>query len=139
MLIYLASPYSHHDYVWRASRAGKTQDALVRLTAMGFVVFSPVALSALLVGWGSRPWDDPWWYEWSMAFLRKADEVWVLMLDDWQESVGVQAEIDEAQRVGKPVRYLDPETSEVRNEVDQPRLPGLDEPGDTQPTLEGIE
>jgi len=83
---------------------------------MGFVVFSPVALSALLVGWGSRPWDDPWWYEWSMAFLGKADEVWVLMLDGWLESKGVQDEIAKARELGKPVWYLDPETSEVRNE-----------------------
>lgn len=33
--------------------------------------------------------------------------VWVLMLDGWRESGGVQAEIDIALRLKKPVMYLE--------------------------------
>ena len=36
------------------------------------------------------------------------DEVVVLMLDEWRENVGVQAEIRIAGEVGKEVAYLEP-------------------------------
>jgi hypothetical protein len=37
--------------------------------------------------------------------LRRCDEVVVLMLDGWERSEGVQAEIRIAEALGKPVRY----------------------------------
>ena len=40
--------------------------------------------------------------------LERSDEAVVLVLDGWQESRGVQAEIRIARELGKPVRYLDP-------------------------------
>ena len=39
--------------------------------------------------------------------LAHCEEVVVLRLDGWRESEGVQAELDAAAALGKPVRYLD--------------------------------
>ena len=61
-----------------------------------------------MAAWRVLVWNDPWWYEWSMDFLRHADEVWVLMLDGWRESTGVCDEIRVAKELGKRVRYVDP-------------------------------
>jgi hypothetical protein len=56
-------------------------------------------------------WQSVWsfWEQYDRKFLERCDEVVVLMLDGWEESVGVQAEIRIAGELGKPVRYLAPE------------------------------
>jgi hypothetical protein len=115
-LIYLASPYSHEDAYVRGNRVCEAGAAMRELTRLGHIVFSPISTSGVMVSLGVLSWDDPWWYEWSMAFLRRADECWVLMTDGWEESVGVENEMEYAAEHGMPVRYVDPETLEVRNE-----------------------
>jgi Domain of unknown function (DUF1937) len=47
------------------------------------------------------------WQQHDMAFLSVCDEVMVLKLDGWAQSVGVQAEIAAAKALGKPVSFLD--------------------------------
>ena len=49
-------------------------------------------------------WD--FWERIDRAYLARCDEVVVLMLDGWQESTGVRAEIALARDLGKPVRFL---------------------------------
>jgi hypothetical protein len=48
------------------------------------------------------------WRGQDYAFLERCDELVVLMLDGWGESVGVQGEIGIAQELGKPIRFLSP-------------------------------
>ena len=115
-LIYLASPYSHDDAYVRGNRVGEARSAARDLTRKGHIVFSPIATSGVMVSLGVRPWNDPWWYEWSKAFLARADECWVLTLDGWAESAGVENEMEYASEHGMPVRYVDPKTLEVRDE-----------------------
>jgi len=115
-MIYLASPYSHDIAAVRKRRAVAACMATGKLTDDGECVFSPIATSHTLLQVCSRPWNDPWWYEWSMGFLRHAGQVWVLMLDGWKESRGVQAEIEEAKRLGIFIRYVAPETVEMLDE-----------------------
>jgi len=43
------------------------------------------------------------------AFLEMCSEVWVLTLDGWRESEGVQAEMAMARELGKPVVVVEPE------------------------------
>jgi hypothetical protein len=52
-------------------------------------------------------------FRFSRERLGRCDEVVVLMLDGWEESIGVQAEIRIARELGKPVRYLAPELARV--------------------------
>jgi len=115
-MIYLASPFSAKDYWIRSTRVNQAENAEANLLQRGVIVFSPVASSWRLVCQSVRPWNDPWWYEWSMDFLSKADEVWVLMLDGWRESKDVQDEMSYARDRKFPIRYVDPETLEVRTE-----------------------
>ena len=53
-----------------------------------------------------RTW--PFWERFDREHLRRCDELVVLMLDGWGESVGVAAEIRIAAELGKPVRHIDP-------------------------------
>jgi hypothetical protein len=112
-MIYIASPFSDPSPTVRVSRRNAAHDAVVRLTDARHVVFSPVVISGELVIYTIITFDSAWWYEWSMDFLRAATEVWVLCIDGWKTSKGVQDEIAEALRLGKPVKYLDPDTLEL--------------------------
>ena len=74
----------------------------------GQVVFSPIVHSHPLVEYGLPPdWD--FWQRCDREHLQHCDEVFVLMLDGWRDSAGVQAEVRLAEELGKPVSYLDPE------------------------------
>jgi nucleoside 2-deoxyribosyltransferase len=106
-MIYLASPYSHLDPAVREQRFRAACQAAVALLHAGRVVFSPIAHSHPLAQHG-LPGNWQFWERYDRAFLERCDEVVVLMLDGWEESVGVQAEIRTAREFGKPVRYLAP-------------------------------
>ena len=111
-MFYLASPYSHPDVAVREQRFRDACRAAVRLIAAGHVVFSPIVHGHPLVGHG-LPGDWPFWERIDRDHLERCDEVVVLMLDGWRESVGVAAELRIAADLGKPVRYLAPGEADV--------------------------
>jgi nucleoside 2-deoxyribosyltransferase len=111
-MIYLASPYSHPDPAVREQRFRAACRAAVALLRAVQVVFSPITHSHPLAQHG-LPGNWQFWERYDRAFLERCDEVVVLMLDGWGESVGVQAEIRIAWELGKPVRYLAPELAPV--------------------------
>ena len=106
-MIYLASPYSHSDANIREQRFLDVCRMTVTLMQQGHVVFAPIVHGHPLVGHG-LPTDWPFWERFDREHLRRCDELVVLMLDGWRESVGVAAEIRIAAELGKPVRHIDP-------------------------------
>lgn len=104
-MIYLASPYSHPEVAVREQRFRDACRAFATLLASGLTVFSPIVHGHPLVDLG-LPTDWPFWERFDREHLARCDEVVVLMLDGWRESVGVAAEIRIARELGKPVRYL---------------------------------
>ena len=106
-MIYLASPYTHADAGVRKERFRAACRATAALMRQGHVVFSPIVHGHPLVAEG-LPIEWPWWERFDREHLSRCDEVVVLMLDGWETSAGVQAEIRIAEESGKPVRYLAP-------------------------------
>ena len=104
-MIYLASPYSHADPTVREHRYREACRAVVNLLQNNQCVFSPVVHSHPLVAFG-LPTDWTFWERVDREHLARCDEVLVLMLDRWETSHGVQAEIEIARELGKPVGYL---------------------------------
>lgn len=45
-----------------------------------------------------------------LTYISICDEVWVVMLPGWEESVGVTTEVQFANEKGIPVKYINPET-----------------------------
>jgi hypothetical protein len=78
------------------------------LMRAGNVVLCPVVHSHPLTAFG-LPTDWSYWERCDREFLRCCDEVVVLTLERWEQSVGVQAEIRLAAELAKPVSFLDPE------------------------------
>lgn len=107
-MIYLASPYSHPEPAVRQERFEAVCRAAAELIRQGYVVFSPIAHSHGIAQHG-LPLDWGYWERHDRRLLAACDELWVLMLDGWEDSRGVQAEVAIAQAMGKPVRFVSTE------------------------------
>lgn len=105
-IYYLASPYTHADASIRKHRAELATEAAVKLLHLGIFVFAPI------------PYNEPWekynlpgdwafWADFDKSFVERCDGgLIVLMLDGWDKSTGVTAEIEFAKSLGRPVYYV---------------------------------
>jgi Domain of unknown function (DUF1937) len=109
-MIYLASPYSHPDPAVREARFRAACQSVVALLRAGKVVFAPIVHCHPLVEYGlPTAWD--FWEPIDRTYLERCDEVTVLTLPCWEDSVGVRAEVAMARELGKLVRFLAPDSA----------------------------
>ena len=104
-MIYLASPYSDSEVAVREQRFEAACAATAALIHAGHQVYSPIVHGHPLTH-HRIPGDWTFWEPHARWHLERCDELVVLILDGWEQSKGVQAEIDRAKKLGKPVRYL---------------------------------
>ena len=107
-MIYLASPYSHPDPLARQARFDAACRAAAGMIRAGQPVFAPIIQGHPLVPYGV-PSDWSFWEPLAREYLKRCDAVFVLQLDGWRESEGVQAEIALALELRKRVYHLDAE------------------------------
>lgn len=108
--IYLASPYSSEDAKLRMYRHRLAQHFTQKHLEQGLIMFSPIVNGVALTKNDERIWGFAHWHDYDLSFLRQwATELWVMCIDGWKESVGVQEEIRTAEEIGLPVRYLEAE------------------------------
>jgi hypothetical protein len=110
-LIYIASPYSHKDQTIMDIREEMITAIAAGLTERyGYSMFLPITQSAAMARFNPNLDGafDAWKSIDEFTISDKADEVWVIMLDGWRESVGVQAEIVCADKHNVPVKFYDP-------------------------------
>jgi hypothetical protein len=109
-LTYLASPYTHSNPAVSEARyrvVTKVAAALIRFKRWN--VFSPITHSHPLHQIGNLAGDWQFWKKIDTEYIRISARLVVLMLEGWEESTGVQAEIAIAKRLKIPVHYIDPE------------------------------
>jgi len=105
--IYLASPYSSPDKTICNNRFCSACKAAAKLMQDGYNVMSPIAHSHPVSQYIGNHLDHDFWINQDLSFLDSwADEIWILMIDGWQESKGVAAEIIHAEKIGLPVKYI---------------------------------
>jgi len=85
-------------------------------TIYGVTLILPIAISASMAelcsfGTGFEHWADD-----DYTFISKSDEVWVLLANGWDKSIGVRAEIKFAKENGIPVKYINKNTLELYDE-----------------------
>lgn len=106
-LIYLASPYSHPDADVRERRFQAVCKAAGELMQLGYVVFSPIAHSHSIAALCDMPKDWAFWERQDTAILGRCSAMIVLKLDGWEQSIGIKAEVEFAQKRGIPVAWFD--------------------------------
>lgn len=108
-LIYLASPYSSRSPEVQVMRYLKARTVNARMMREGRLVYSPIAHCHAMHEYDNLPGDWQFWAKFDRAMITACDELVVLMLDGWRESIGVTAEIAIAVELGKPVSYMNEE------------------------------
>lgn len=103
--IYLASPYSHAEAEIRRLRMLAACKSAAQIMRGGDLVFSPVAHSHPVAGFGLPPeWD--YWRNWCLSFLENwATDFYILQIPGWKESIGVSAERQFAEAKKLPVTF----------------------------------
>ena len=114
-MIYLASPYSHSSAAVRDRRYKQALAATQILTGRGHVVISPIVHSHhVCMADPSLDTTYEQWRDLDETLIVASAEVWVLMLDGWRESVGIQAELELAGELARPVKWVTWPGLEVR-------------------------
>lgn len=116
-MIYLASPYSHPEPEMVQHRFEAITKIAADMTSRGLCVFSPITYGHTL--WQFKkdiPTDWRFWIDICFAYLDISQELWVVCLPGWDQSVGVKAEIERATDKGIPVIYFD-ETGAIIQET----------------------
>lgn len=120
--IYLASPYWHEREIIRIARVNMVRKKTAALMEEGYVVYSPIChnhpVAAHLPSVLRHSHD--FWMKQDLVILNRADELWVLTLDDWQVSRGVTKEIEFAKIAHKPIRYIAYDELAHRSDPDLP-------------------
>lgn len=104
--IYLACPYTHEDSKVRRDRFAQANKTAGELMKAGNIVFSPISHShpvSLTLG---NENNGKFWIKQDKAFIDWCDELYVLCIDGWDESVGIKEEVDYAKKLGKKVFWL---------------------------------
>lgn len=63
------------------------------------------------------PDDAGYWYDFNLAVIEKAASVTLLMLPGWKDSMGVRAELELAQSLKLPIRYITPVPDRLGNDT----------------------
>jgi hypothetical protein len=105
-MIYLACPYSHPDSNVREYRFMKANQMAARLMRDGHIIYSPISHTHPIAMEGDLPLDWAYWQSVDEFYIRLCEKVIVLTLAGWKNSKGVQAEIEIARALDKPVEFM---------------------------------
>ena len=105
-MIYLAAPYTHseRDVVEQRIAMFATIDA--KLCADGLYTVSPLS-KHWIKNYTFIPLTWSFWQDYSKKLMEKCDALYVIMLPGWEESEGVQGEIELAKKMSLEIKYLD--------------------------------
>ena len=117
--VYLGIPYSHTDAYVRHCRFHAANRAAARLYEMGYNVLSPISHSHPISLYMQNSNDSDFWTSVDDYWQRQCDELIILTLDGWRESVGLKKEINLALQFGQKVFFMDYDTMEISNFSDE--------------------
>jgi hypothetical protein len=106
-IVYLATPYGHHDQQVVLHRVETVNRVAAKLMRDGQLVVSPVSYLHPISLAGDLPTDWTYWKTYCKALLSTCSKLIVLKQNGWKESAGVIGEIAIANELGISVEYLD--------------------------------
>lgn len=108
---YLAAPYSlggSDTEYYRMQRYGMVTRAAWELFKNGINVYSPITHHHTIQKYGRIEMSTSEWMKYDLPYLSVANKLYVLMIDGWNISDGVQQEIDYAKKHDIPMVLLEP-------------------------------
>jgi hypothetical protein len=103
--IFVSSPYTHADPKVVEHRYEKVLEFTARKINEGFVIYSPIVHCHPLAAKFDLPKEFAFWEHFDKAMIDACQELWVLALDGWHESTGVEMEVQHARNIGKPIAF----------------------------------
>jgi hypothetical protein len=100
---YIACPYWHDDEAVRNYRRRKAIDYTTVLVKKGILCYSPLLYTDRFKGDNTK---ENYWLEHGRRMVEACDRVRVLCLEGWQQSGGVQGELERAQELGLEIMYI---------------------------------
>lgn len=118
-LIYLGSPYSHKQTSIMHLRVSVTAHCMAhfRRSASELVLYSPIVQWSRVAFENDLPHDFETWKQHDFFMIRKSSALWVLTIDGWRESYGVQQEMEFAKDINTPIMYVVPEWDEAFSDI----------------------
>lgn len=108
-IIYLACPYSHPDHIVREKRFRLATDAAAKLIEQGHIIYSPITMTHpidVVLAEDTQTLGSDYWVQFDEAFMAVCAEIVVLQVEGWDQSRGIQREIEYFQMQGRPVTFL---------------------------------
>lgn len=108
-IIYLASPYTNKNCFLQSKRAMQVAHVAAKLMEQGHVCYSHVVLGHEMAKYSSKLACLPSeaWQDFCNHLFGACNELFVLCLDGWKKSIGVQKEIEWAKEMNMPIYYID--------------------------------
>lgn len=108
-MIYVAAPYTHSDPDIVKHRMNLFAITMAELIRRGEHPVSPL-MNHFLTDYVETDFPLTWdyWKEYSFSLMRNCVELYVVTMDGWEQSSGVKAEIEMAEKMQKPVTYIAP-------------------------------
>ena len=113
-LIYLASPYTHDDERVEQQRYEDVSATCAWFARQGEHVYSPIAHWHPIALAHTMPTHAHYYQDMDEAMIRACDEFFVLTIDGWTESIGVQSEMAYAQSINRVIQFVWPNGVTVR-------------------------
>lgn len=105
-LIYLATPYNHPDPEVRESRFKVACEVAAHFMRNGVHLFCPIAHTHPIAQAGDLPKGWDYWHDYDYTMLSACSELWVVEIDGWRDSEGIRGEIEIANELDMPIRYV---------------------------------
>ena len=115
MLIVVSGPYSHSDPLVKQGRVKTIANTCVKLCQNGDICCSPLlaGLSLIEKSDNKMPDDYEFWKDFCRSYVEAGDVLYVLDIQGWEDSTGVQDEIECARSFCMPVYLMEPDTLEI--------------------------
>jgi len=107
--IFISAPHGHPDVSVIYDRMKRLRAIVAQYVINGHLVLAPNLHFHELTQEYSLPLDWDYWKDNCYAMMQNAYQVDVIMLEGWEKSVGVKAEIEYAKTLNILVNYVDPE------------------------------
>lgn len=107
-LIYLACPFRHADPRVQKKRCAAANYVTAQLSSQGRHVFSPLTHNGILIDILQDTVPGEHWMQFDLAVLAGCKYLFILKMEGWELSKGVQREILFAQQRGILVEGIEP-------------------------------